>query len=148
SAQATGAVMSESFLERMTKFTPDAGRLERDSLLFTAGQASARPNRAWITLAATLASTQVLSVALWLPGLVPSRDAGALVDNSPKPVINAPSSSTTSVGLPERASFWAARQSMQTSDLLERPPSQETGTFVESGPPLLAFGAALSSFSN
>ena len=32
--------MSESFLERLSRFTPDAGRLERDALLFAAGRRS------------------------------------------------------------------------------------------------------------
>ena len=40
--------MSEPFLERLSRFTPDAGRLDRDALLFAAGRSSARPNRGWI----------------------------------------------------------------------------------------------------
>ena len=53
--------MSEPFLERLSRFTPNAGGLDRDALLFAAGRASARPNRAWIALATLLTSTQVLS---------------------------------------------------------------------------------------
>jgi hypothetical protein len=130
----------------MTKFTPDAGRLERDSLLFAAGRASARPNRTWITLAAMLASTQVLSLALWLPGIFSGRDAGALAGNSPNLV--SPSASSPSADLPDGASFWAARQSLQKSDLLDRPPSAETGTFIESEPPLHAFAPVPPSILN
>ncbi len=52
--------MSEPFLERLSRFTPDAGRLDRDALLFAAGRGSARPNRGWMTLATLLASTQAL----------------------------------------------------------------------------------------
>ena len=37
--------MSEPILERLSRFTPDAGRLDRDALLFAAGRESARPNR-------------------------------------------------------------------------------------------------------
>ena len=39
--------MSEPIVERLSRFTPDAGRLDRDSLLYEAGRKSARPNRAW-----------------------------------------------------------------------------------------------------
>ena len=47
--------MSEPILERLSRFTPDAGRLDRDALLFAAGRSSARPNRGWKTLATLLA---------------------------------------------------------------------------------------------
>ena len=33
--------MSESFIERLSRFTPDAGALDRDSLLYAAGRESA-----------------------------------------------------------------------------------------------------------
>ena len=52
--------MSEPFLERLSRFTPDAGGLDRDALLFAAGRGSARPNRGWMALATLLASTQAL----------------------------------------------------------------------------------------
>src|SRR5262249_5728763 len=64
--------MSEPILERLSLFTPDAGRLDRDALLFAAGRASARPNRGWMTLASLLAGTQALSLALLLPHSRPS----------------------------------------------------------------------------
>ena len=47
--------MSEPFLERLSKFTADAGGLNRDALLFAAGRSSARPNRVWKVLATMLA---------------------------------------------------------------------------------------------
>ena len=40
--------MSEPILERLSRFTPDAGGLDRDALLFAAGRESARPNRGWM----------------------------------------------------------------------------------------------------
>ena len=49
--------MSEEFLERLSRFKPDAGGLDRDALLFATGRASARPNRGWVALAALLAAT-------------------------------------------------------------------------------------------
>ncbi len=58
--------MSQEFLERLSRFTPDALGLDRDALLFAAGHSSVRPNRVWTTLATLLATTQALSlVAFW-----------------------------------------------------------------------------------
>ncbi len=58
--------MSELLAERLSRFTPDSGGLDRDALLFAAGRASARPNRRWVALAAALAASQVLTlVSLW-----------------------------------------------------------------------------------
>ena len=66
-ARATGGFMSGSFLERLSRFTPDAGGLNRDELLYAAGRSSARPNRVWMTVASLLAATQALSLVLLLP---------------------------------------------------------------------------------
>ena len=63
--------MSEAFLERLSRFTPDAGGLDRDALLFAAGRSSARPNRGWMTLASLLAGTQTLSLVLLWPHPTP-----------------------------------------------------------------------------
>ena len=52
--------MSEPSLERLSRFTPDAGSLDRDALLFAAGRSSARPNRGWMTLASLLAVALLL----------------------------------------------------------------------------------------
>ena len=59
--------MSEPFLERLSRFTPDAGGLDRDALLFAAGRNSVRPNRGWKTVASLLAATQALSLVLLWP---------------------------------------------------------------------------------
>src|SRR3954449_13437560 len=59
--------MAEPFLERLSRFTPDAGRLDRDALLFAAGRSSVRPGRGWMTMAALLAGTQALSLVLLWP---------------------------------------------------------------------------------
>jgi hypothetical protein len=58
--------MSESFLERLSRFTPASG-LDRDSMLFAAGRASARPGRPWMALAGVLAATQLVSLVLLWP---------------------------------------------------------------------------------
>jgi hypothetical protein len=137
--------VSEPFLERMSKFTPDVGHLERDALLFTAGRASARPNRLWITLASTLAGTQVLSLALLWPGVHPSTDANTLVDQGPSQ-----RSFTSASSIPEastrdssdHASLWASRHRLADAELENRSTSGAAGTLVESGPPLRAFSTA------
>ena len=59
--------MSEPSLERLSRFTPDAGGLDRDALLFAAGRSSARPNRGWMALASLLTGTQALSLVLLWP---------------------------------------------------------------------------------
>src|SRR5204863_910510 len=80
--------MSEPFLERLSRFTPDAGALDRDALLFAAGRSSARPNRGWMTLASLLAGTQALSLAMLWPH--PTPPAGGLT----MPVATAPAPPT------------------------------------------------------
>jgi hypothetical protein len=59
--------MPEPFIERLIRFTPDAGTFDRDALLFEAGRASVRPNRGWMGLSAVLAGTQVLALAFVWP---------------------------------------------------------------------------------
>ena len=70
--------MSERFLERLSRFTPDASGLDRDALLFAAGRSSARPNRGWVTLASLLAGTQALSLVLLWPHPNPPAGASAV----------------------------------------------------------------------
>src|SRR5260370_244631 len=63
--------MPESFLERLSRFTPDGSGLDRDALLFAAGRASVRPHRGWIVAAGALAACQVLTLALLWPRHAP-----------------------------------------------------------------------------
>ena len=68
--------MSEPIAERLSRFTPDAGQLDRDALLFAAGRASARPGRRWIAVAGALAASQLLTlVFLWPRTPPPGADA-------------------------------------------------------------------------
>ena len=129
--------MSEPFLERMSRFTPDAGSVDRDALLFATGRASARPNRGWIALAGALAATQVLSLGLlWPHSTLPG--AGA-----PVQVADVPSGSPEQPALPS-PSVLLARHTLE-SEPADRP---DTGTFVDSGPPLRAFSSPPSSILN
>ena len=127
--------MSEPFLERLSRFTPDAGGLDRDALLFAAGRSSARPNRGWMTLASLLAGTQALSLVLLWPH--PSPPAG----RSTVPVAGVPAPSAAPEPPASEASadpgLWSARHGLLESETDDRPAGDVT--FIDSGPPLRAF---------
>jgi hypothetical protein len=132
--------MSEPLLERLSRFTPDAGGLNRDALLFAAGRNSARPNRRWMSLAGLMACTQVLTlVVLWPPPTRPgSRVAVRQVTPPAQTVVFEPQATeaVTSLGV------WSARQSLLELETEDRP--AETVTLVESEPPLRAFARTFS----
>ena len=127
--------MSEPILERLSLFTPDAGRLDRDALLFAAGRASARPNRGWMTLASLLAGTQALSLALLLPHSSPS------VEKSTVSIASVPAPSAApeppASGATADPGLWSARRGLLESDFDDRPAGDMT--FIDRGPPLRAF---------
>jgi hypothetical protein len=133
--------MSEPFLERLSRFTPDAGGLNRDALLFAAGRNSARPNRRWMSLAGLMAGTQVLTLVLffWPPSTRPgSRVAVKLVTPPAQTVIFEPQATeaVTSSGV------WTTRQSLLDLEAEDRPP--ETVTLIDSEPPARAFAPTFS----
>lgn len=129
--------MSEPFLERLSRFTPDAGRVDRDALLFATGRASARPNRVWIALVGALAATQALSLVLSLPQPAPPGVGSPIQVAHTAPVASEPSA------LPSPGSILAHYR--LDSEAEERP---ETGTFVDTGPPLRAYGSPPASILN
>jgi hypothetical protein len=138
--------MSEPILERMSRFTPDAGGLDRDALLFAAGRGSARPNRGWIALATMLASSQVLSlVLLWpRPTLPEGRvDVAVAVASSPSPPATLEVPAVKDSVTP---GAWSAGQR------LLKPPSEDfpngSVTLIDSGPPLKVFGPLPASLLN
>lgn len=57
--------MSEDVIGKLAGFTPDAGRLNRDELLFQAGRSSAKPGRGWKRAVKVLVVTQLATVAFW-----------------------------------------------------------------------------------
>jgi hypothetical protein len=127
--------MSEPFLERLSRFTPDTGGLNRDALLFAAGRGSARPNRGWITLAAVLASTQALSLALlWTHSLLPAAGSTGPIATVPAPAtaVEPPSAEAQA-----NAGLWSVRHELLESETEDRP--DEAVTLIETGPPLRAF---------
>jgi hypothetical protein len=130
--------MSESFLERLSRFTPDAGKLERDALLFAAGRRSARPNRGWIALAAALAGTQALSLALLALHPMPPASGlpGPAASVPPSPTRSEPATPQAAAG----AGLWTARQRLLESEADDHPSPVNTVTLIQSDPPLRAFG--------
>ncbi len=130
--------MSESFIERLSRFTPDAGGLDRDSLLYAAGRESARPNRPWIVLATALALTQPLSLMLLWPHTVPPTSHVPIhVVYVPAPRATVASATLDAADCP---GVWSARHSLLESEPEDILVPVRAITFVESGPPLRAFG--------
>ena len=128
--------MSDQFAKFLSRLTPSAGTLDRDGLLFAAGRASVRPHRGWRTMAVLLASSQALSLAILWP------HSNSPVAGIPGPMAVAPVPPSQIAPATFRANanpgVWSARRSLEVSDLEERPDA--TITFIESGPPLRAFG--------
>ena len=133
--------MSEPFLERLSRFTPDAGKLDRDALLFAAGRSSVRPNRGWKTLAAVLAGTQVLTLGLlWPHPTPPAAGLPASVAAAPRPVEQATDDARAHRGI------WSPGYRMEEVEMADRP--ADAATLIDSGPPLRAFAPPPASMFN
>jgi hypothetical protein len=136
--------MSEEFLERLSRFTPAAGGLNRDALLFAAGRSSARPNRAWKTLAALLAGTQALSLVLLWPRPTPPAGGFAVpvvAVLEPPSTLEPPIAETR-----PKPGVWSARHSLLASGAVDYPKGDVT--FIDSGPPLRASSLLRQSLRN
>ena len=112
--------MSEPILERLSRFTPDAGGLDRDALLFAAGRSSARPNRGWMTLASLLAGTQALSLVLLWPHSTPPAGGSTVLRRracpAPSAALEPPASEASA-----DPGLWSARHGLLESET-ERSP--------------------------
>jgi hypothetical protein len=138
--------MSEELLERLSRFTPDAGGLDRNALLFAAGRASARPNRGWVTLAALLANSQVLSlVLLWPRATPPVGGLPVVTDAAPVPSSPATVEPRTSEALAIPGT-WSTRHRLLDSEPDDL--ADDTVSLIDSGPPLKVFGPRPSSLVN
>jgi hypothetical protein len=73
--------LTDPVARTLARFTPTAGGLDRDGLLFAAGRASAPKLRWWKRATAVLLVTQMATLAVWL------RPAA---DRSPAPAPEAP----------------------------------------------------------
>jgi hypothetical protein len=126
--------MSEDFLERMSRFTPDAGDLNRDLLLYEAGRRSARPNRGWMTAASLLAASQAVSLVFLLSPARPLPSGLTVVRGIPAAEPPAHEQVTSALDHP---GVWSARHKLAELDAEMRPAGDVT--LIESGPPLRAF---------
>ena len=127
--------MSEDFGERLSRFTPDRGGLDRDALLFAAGRTSARPNRRWVALAGILAASQLVTLALLWPRPVPP---GVM------PVANAPAPAAVSAPPEDPApppndalAAWALGQ-QYAGGQTDLPPPRPVANLRPDAPPLHA----------
>ena len=128
--------MSEPLAERLSRFTPDAGKLDRDALLFAAGRASARPGRRWMALAGILAASQLLTLAfLWPRPAPPGADAPGSPFVPAPPVAVEPPLSPAPV--PADAHSWAINRRL-LNDADDLPPSIGQDDLVPDDPPLRA----------
>lgn len=136
--------MSETFAERLSRFTPDATGLDRDALLFAAGRASVRPNRRWPALAGVLALSQVVSlVCLWpqSPSSPPSE--APVIARKP----SRPDPAPMPAAGPNPSELRVLRQRMLEGDLDYSPPRSDE-LMAPSEPPLHAFGTPPSYLMN
>jgi hypothetical protein len=133
--------MSQPLAERLSRFTPDGSSLDRDSLLFAAGRASARPSRGWMTLASMLAASQLLTlVCLWPRTPLPPAPVPGQSFALPEPSATPP--------LPrDPAELGALRERVLTSEG-DWAPTADEGPLVPPEPPLRAFGAPPAKYLN
>lgn len=127
--------MSEAFIERLNRFTPDAGGLDRDTLLFEAGRASARPNGAWMGLSAVLASTQLLALVFLWPQSNPTLQT---IHHVAAPSVLPQASDTVLESPPLNSGIWSVRHQADDIDLHSQLAS--VGVPAASEPILRAFG--------
>ena len=119
--------------ERLSRLTPSAARLDRDALLFAAGQRSARSSRIWPAIVALLAIAQVVTLVVLWPrdSIAPDAIAPSVPNTSPNyewPTAFPP------------ADIWTVGS--RSEDLrLTNPPTRSE--FVSSGPPLTAGSSRL-----
>ncbi len=125
--------MSEPLAERLSRFTPDGTGLDRDALLFAAGRASVRPRRGWATLAAALALSQAVTLALLWPGT--TSPPGPLVTAPPAPQTGRQPDLAPTAGVEP----WANNRRILQAGEGDLPPTAPVDSIVPSDPPLHAY---------
>lgn len=108
----------ENLAQTLGRFTPESASLERDLLLFRAGQRSVRRSRFWPSVAAALLIGQTVTLSLWLqrpdaPSPGPAPQVREIVEEA-EPTLPAPE---------PPFSYAALRQEM--FDLPDRPERPE-----------------------
>jgi hypothetical protein len=134
--------MSEPFLERLTRFTPDAGTVDRDALLFAAGRASARPNRSWMCLAAALAGSNLLALVTLWPQPIEITGRNAQLAESPRssPMHELPATAVA------QSDVWSVRHDLEEAQHEDR--TDGTVTLVDGERTWRAFGPLPASIMN
>jgi hypothetical protein len=56
---------NDALIEKLSRFTPDPGKLDRDAALFAAGRASTHTGR-WLALSGALAASQLAMLLMFL----------------------------------------------------------------------------------
>ena len=126
--------MPEPLVECLSRFTPSVECLDRDALLFAAGQASVRrTGRTWAVLVGTLAASQLLTLALLWPAStsLPTPVVDAIVPQMPMPAETAPE-------VIEPTALAALNRSVLLSSNGDLPRETAVQPLVASGPPLRA----------
>lgn len=127
----------DPLIQRLSQLTPDANGLDRDTLLFAAGRASARPDRRWPALAGALALSQVviLVVVLWPRPAVPVLDP---IKTDPPIVAIEPPLPPVPAEAYEPPGLWALREEIIAAD--GKLPLPTPIDLAPSKPPLHIFG--------
>jgi hypothetical protein len=123
--------MSESFAERLSRFTPDASGLDRDALLFAAGRASVRPGKRWMAIAGALAASQLLTLLFLWP-----RQPEAAPLGIPTPAIAVESESPLA---PPDPSSWIALRERVLAAVGDLPSPAAEDSLMPAQPPLRPF---------
>src|SRR4051812_29019628 len=78
--------------DRLSRFTPTAGGLDRDALLFAAGRRSARGSRLWPVLAGLLLVSQAVTLCVLWPAELPApvTAPAPVVPDAPVPIERGP----------------------------------------------------------
>jgi hypothetical protein len=72
-------------IEKLTRFTPTSATIDRETMLFAAGRASALGQRWWKIAVTILAISQCATLALWLAsGRAPQSTSGAEAISDPR----------------------------------------------------------------
>jgi hypothetical protein len=128
--------MPEPIIDRLSQFTPNGSSLDRDALLFAAGRASVHPNRGWMALAGMLATSQVMTLALFWLRPTPSVlvESSELSSGIVMKIPHAP---------PDASELGVLNRALVASKDAELPPSYPTDDLVPDEPMIHAFAAPL-----
>jgi hypothetical protein len=125
--------MPEPIIQRLSQFTPDGSRLDRDALLFAAGRASVRPNRGWMAAAGALAACQLATLVFLWPR-PPAPDTHIVANGGPPTV-------TMPTGPSDASQMEMLNRRVLASKDADLPPDSPSDDLVPAAPPLHAFAA-------